>query len=94
MGSSALVYVLVLWGYNPLAHEVTTHDEINFHISQSDCIQEKNWQNQHGRQETYNRKYMCLPVYDAEMAAIVRASHGNVDGRGYRSGGRIVIELN
>ena len=57
-------------------------------------IQEKKFQNDHGRRETYNRKYQCVPVQDAEMAATLRAAHGNVGSNGYRSGGRIVIELN
>ncbi len=93
MGSSAIVWVLVLIGYNSLSHKVTTHKEMSYHISPSDCIQEKTYQNDRGRKETFNRKYICMPVYDAQMRARVQAAHGNAGGNGYRSGGRIVIEI-
>jgi len=94
MGASTLVYVLVLVSYNSITQQFETFQKMSYHISASDCIQERTFQNDRGRRETFNRKYQCVPVYDAAMAATLRAAHGNVGGTGYRSGGRIVIELN
>ena len=93
MGSSAMVWVLVMFGYNSVTNEITTHEVMSYHISPSDCIQEKTWQNDRGRAETFNRQYVCLDVYDADMRARVQAAHGNAGGNGYRSGGRIVIKI-
>lgn len=93
MGASGLVWTLVLVGYNSINHQVTTHDIESYHLSPSDCVQEKTYQNKRGRKETFNRKYMCMPVQDYEMRAKLQSAHGQVDGNGYRSGGRIVIEI-
>jgi hypothetical protein len=90
MGTSA-VFALVLIGYSSLSHTVTDHPTKSFHISMSDCIQEKTHQNRTGHSESYNRTYVCLRVADPEMRSQLRSNNNSYRPR--RSNGRIVIEL-
>jgi len=91
-----VVYALALIAYSSIGHNVSDAPIKSFHISNSDCIQEKTYQNKRGVKETYNRKYYCMRVEDAEMYAVLRQSHGRtgVDSNGYRSGTRIIIQIN
>lgn len=93
MSASGFVFALVLVGYNSITHSVSTADTMSYHLSHSDCITEETYQNSNGRTETHNRSYVCLRVYDPEMKARLDSAHGSHSGFGYRSGGRIVIEL-
>jgi hypothetical protein len=92
MGTSA-VFALALIGYSSLSHTVTDHPIKSFHISQSDCIQEKTYQNQRGHAESYNRSYVCLRVADPEIRSQLRSRHSDRSYSPRRSNGRIVIEL-
>lgn len=92
MGTST-VFALVLIGYSSFSHTITNHPIESFHIAFSDCIQEKTYQNRHGRAETNNRQYVCLPVDDPEMRSQLRSRHSDRSYTPRRSNGRIVIEL-
>jgi len=86
MSGSGLVYMLVLLGYNAVSHEVTSTREMSWHISHSECLRVLSCERNNGRSETYNQKYVCVPVVDHEMRSIVENSpHPNYPRR-YGSG--------
>jgi len=93
MGSN-IVYALVLATYSTMTGQTVSETQ-SFHLSHSECIVEKTYQNERGRKETFNRKYNCQRIYDAVIRARLDAAHGRIDGgNGYRNNGRIVLEFN
>ena len=91
MGAS-LVYLLVMIGYNAMDHKVTTHREMSWHISHSECLTERAYQNQNGRRESHNHSYVCLPVQDSDMRAELTPRRGAAQ-HGSGSGFQIIINI-
>lgn len=91
--ASNIVFVLLLVGYNSISHEVTSNRTVNWHMSHSDCIQEKTHQNNAHRRETFNQSYVCLRVQDSAMRARVQRATGRSH-RHSNSGLHITIQIN
>jgi len=93
MDATAIVYALILLGYNGFAQDITSHDITSYHLTANDCIQEKSFQINRGRRETFNHVYFCMPVHDVEIHAQLDALN-NAPNQIYRgTGGRIIIEI-
>ena len=75
-----------------MTHQVTTHREMSWHLSHSNCLTEMQYQNDHGRRESHNHSYICLPVQDAVKRAELTPSR-NSNHHGSGSGFQIIINI-
>jgi hypothetical protein len=76
MSTSGTVFLLVMLGYNPASHEVQSTREMSWHASHSECLTVKQLEQDHGRRESFNHMYVCIPVVDYEMADLVAQNSG------------------
>jgi hypothetical protein len=90
--SSGIVYVLALLGYNSIGGEITTHKEMSWHLSQSEC-NEVMWQEKtRGRKPRFNQQYVCMRVVDHEKRAAAEHERYDHDYPRRHGSNRLIIE--
>lgn len=71
MTTVGTVFLLAMLEYNSFTHEIASKREMSWHISHSDCVLVMQAEQDRGRRESFNHSYICIPVTDHEMRAIV-----------------------
>ena len=88
--STGIVYVLVLLGYNSRTSGVSSAEEINWHLSHSDCLtamsNERQW-----RTEKLNDNYACLRVQDYAMRAALEAGEAKNNFPRQHNNGQLIL---